>query len=307
MRPIQDVGSEILTNNPRPFYIFGGTEYGIKCRYLSILQAYYHNEYVEINSVSDIINTMSTKHIIPLKPTLYVCRYDESFVSALNESLASKIKSLKIIGTVVCLYEAEKHITKLDKYLPDYVVRIDSVSLQHMIRYLHSDFPGLPDKLIEIAATSAKNYGDAQNMCRCMRTIPPEELFSLSDVQVMQLFGKSTQTSEDDIKLGIASRNLSHLLRLLDNYSELDNIYYTILSTMVELDKITSNTYASSPLREYAKRWTKEDIYNLFMLTYEELKKSRTYSTNTYNSLLYLFSMLKFQTVPSVEAMEDPS
>ena len=307
MRPIQDVGSEILTNNPRSFYIFGGTEYGIKCRYLSILQAYYHNEYVEINSVSDIINIMSTKHIIPLKPTLYVCRYDESFVSALNESLASKIKSLKIIGTVVCLYEAEKHITKLDKYLPDYVVRIDSVSLPHMIRYLHSDFPGLPDKLIEIAATSAKNYGDAQNMCRCMRTIPLEELFSLSDVQVMQLFGKSNQTSEDDIKLGIASRNLSHLLRLLDNYPELDNIYYTILSTMVELDKITSNTYASSPLREYAKRWTKEDIYNLFMLTYEELKKSRTYSTDTYNSLIYLFSMLKFQTVPSVEAMEDLS
>lgn len=304
MRTIQEVGSEILNNNPKSFYIFGGTEYGIKKKYLSMLAQHYNDNVIEIQSFAELINTMSTKHIIPLKPALYICRYDENLVSTLTEVVASKIKSLKIIGTAVCLYENEKHLAKLDKFLPNYTVRIDAVSLQFKVKYLHTDFPHLPDKLINLAAQYANDYNDAQNMCACMSAVAPEELFALPDKAIMKLFGKLDISTEDQIKVGIASRNFTYLNQLIQNYTEVDGVYYTILSTMLELDKITSNTQASSNLREYAKRWTKEDIYNMFMNTYEELKKSRTYSTDISNSLIYLFSLLKFQTVPSVEAME---
>ena len=41
MLSIQDVGTEILNNNPGKFYIFGGTEYGIKCKYFDIIMTHY--------------------------------------------------------------------------------------------------------------------------------------------------------------------------------------------------------------------------------------------------------------------------
>ena len=303
MRTIQEVGSEILNNQPKPFYIFGGTEYGIKKKYLSMLAAHYNNRVVEIGSMAEIISTMSTKHIIPLEPSLYICRYDDAFVSTLSEVVANKIQSLKIIGTVVCLYENEKQVAKLDKYLPNYIVRIDDVNVQFKIKYLHGDFPNLPDRLIDLAAEVGKDYNDAQNMCACMSSVTPEELFALSDAQIATLFGKSEGSTEDAIKEGIASKNFSYLANLIKNYSDVDNLYYTTLSTMLELDKITTNSYASSPLRAYAKRWTKQDIYNMFMNTYDELIKSRTYSVDIHNSLLYLFSLLKFQPILGVEDM----
>lgn len=303
MRTIQEVGSEILNNQPKSFYVFGGSEYGIKKKYLSMLKNHYEGRAVEINSMTEMVSMMSTKHIIPLQPSLYICRYDEAFINMLTEVVAAKIKALKIVGTVVCLYENEKHIAKIDKYLPDYVVRIDDVNIQFKIKYLHSDFPHLPDRLINLAAQSAANYGDAQNMCACMTVVAPEELFSLSDKELAKLFGKSEDSTEDAIKQGIASRNFTHLIKLLDIYPDLDNLYYTILATMIELDKVTTNSYVTSPLREYAKRWTKEDIYNMFMNTYSELMKSRTYNVDIENSLIYLFSLLKFQVVPDVDAM----
>ena len=39
MLTIQDLGTSILNDNPNKFYIFGGNEYGIKERYLSILKS----------------------------------------------------------------------------------------------------------------------------------------------------------------------------------------------------------------------------------------------------------------------------
>lgn len=305
MRSIQDIGSEILNDTPKAFYIFGGTEYGIKKKYLSILSKHYNDDVVDGSTMKELIGMMSVKRIIPLAPKLYIVRYDEGFITDLNESLANKIKSLNIIGTIVCLYESDKHITKLDKFLGDYLVRIDNVSTQFKVKYLHSDFPKLPDRLINLAAQYGDNYGDAQNICVCMSQVPPEDLFALSDVDMMKLFGKSDTVSEDAIKLGIASRNFKYLVNLLDNYSDLESVYYTILATMLELEKVITSKYAESSLREYAKRWTEQNVYNMFMNTYEALKRSRSsLSADTKNTLLYLFSLLKFEVIPSFESME---
>ena len=108
MRNIQDVGSEILNNKPNNIYIFTGNEYGIKYMYIKHLIEYYGG-YKEIFSMNEFISFMSTKHIIPLKPTLYILRYDEEFLSSLSNSTEKLIDNVNIIGTVVLLYESEKH------------------------------------------------------------------------------------------------------------------------------------------------------------------------------------------------------
>lgn len=306
MRTIQEVGVEILEHSPKSFYIFGGTEYGIKCRYLSILKEHYNGSVLEGCTMSDIISSMSTKHFIPLQPQLYIVRYDEEFVSKLDEALARKVKSLNIIGTVVCIYESDRHITKLNKYLSDYIVCIDNVSTTFKQKYLYSEFTELPDKLIQLAATYAANYQEARNICACMLASSPEKLLALSDDQIIRLFGKAATVSESQIKVGIASKNFTYLIKLLEGYEDVAAVYYTILSTMLELEKVLTTKYAQSDLKEYAKRWTLEDIYNMFMHTYNMLIKSRSsnFSNSIENSLIYLCSLLKFDKIPSVEWME---
>ena len=305
MLTIQEVGTEILGNTPRSLYVFVGPEYGIKKKYLSILKDHY-GEAKECAAMSEIIQLMSTKHFIPLKPTLYVVRYDDDFVASLSDASAHKLLSLKIVGTVVCIYDSEKHATKLDKFLPDNTVRIDNVSTAFKIKYLHSDFPHLPDKLINLAAEYGSDYNEAQNMCASMSQVPPEELFALSDRKILELFGKYSECTEAEIKAGVASKNFAYLMKLAESYPrEVDSILYTILSTLLELDKLLTNTYAQSDLREYVKRWTAADIYNMFMQTYNAIKQLRSYATDAKSSLIYILSLLKFSPIPSVEFMEE--
>ena len=111
MLTIQEVGTEILGNTPKKFYIFGGTEYGIKCKYIDIMKEHY-GKFKECQSVNEIIKLMSTRHFIPLEPTLYIIRYDEEFLSSLSDDTEKQIDKLNIVGTVVCIYELDKHVVK---------------------------------------------------------------------------------------------------------------------------------------------------------------------------------------------------
>lgn len=303
MRSIQDVGLEVLNNNPASFYVFTGPEYGIKMKYIDMMKEHY-GDMKEAKSVKELIDFMSTRHFIPLKPTVYVVRYDEEFISSLSNQVANKIKKTNIAGTIVCLYDSDKHEAKLDKYLGDYTVRLDAVNTVFKIKYLHSDFPKLPDKLIHLAAEHGHDYQDAKNMCSCMNTIPPELLFAMSDDEIIRLFGKSDEQTEAQIKIGVASRNFRVLIDAINNYpGELDGVLYTILSTMIELEKLLGNKYTQSDLRDYVERWNYKDVYNMFMNTYEEVKKLRSYATDVESSLIYLFGLLKFAEIPDVGEM----
>lgn len=304
MLTIQEVGTEILGNTPRKFYVFGGSEYGIKCKYLDILKEHY-GKYEEHQSVDDVLKIMSTMHIIPLEPMLYIVRYDESFVSSLSDQTEKQIDSANIIGTVVCIYESDKHMTKLYKFLQNYTVKIDSVGINFKIKYLHTDFPKLPDKLINLAAQYGTDYNDAKNMCRSMSMVDVERMFLLSDKQILELFGKQKSHSTDDLKVAIATKNFNYLVNYLESTDDYDGIFYTILSTMLELEKVLSSKYAQSNLKDYAKYWFESDIYNMFMNTYEEIHKLRSYATDAKLSLIYLFGLLRFKHVPSLEFMEN--
>lgn len=304
MLTIQQVGQEILGHAPKSFYVFTGTEYGIKDKYIQILSDIYGSK-VEAPRVSDILAMMRTKHLIPLQPVVYVIRYDEEFLSTLSNSTASEISKTKIIGTIVCLYEQPKHVTKVEKYLPDYTVSIDNVSPQFIHKYLSQDFPNLSDRLIKIAVESSANYGQAKNICRSMCAAPINLLEGMTDADISQTFGYTDTSTETMIRVGVAARNFPYLMKVIENYDgDGDRILYAVLQTMIELDKLLDNSHIQSDLKPYIKLWTREDVYYMFMNSYLELQKLR--STSSYdvkNSITYLVGLLPFQRIPAPEVM----
>ena len=59
---------------------------------------------------------------------------------------------------------------------------------------------------------------------------------------------------------------------LYEKYPDnVDSMMYTILSTMIELDKLMDNSYAQSDIKMYLKRWTRQDIYYMFVNTHFEI------------------------------------
>lgn len=303
MRTIQEVGTEILTNNPKSLYIMVGTEYGVKMKYINLLKDLY-GCLKEFPDVESVLNIMNRKHIIPLVPCVYVVRYDETFVSSLNEVVKKKIQNTNVIGTIVCIYENDKHTSKLDKYLPEYTVSVDSVSDKYLEKYLHQDFPGIADRFVNIAIKYSNDYNQAQNMCRAMKSVSADKLYKFSDEEIASLFGHSDLSSDMQIRTGVAARNFKYLIDVLDNLDNLDNIYYVLLQTLIELDKLKNGGYVQSDLKAYVDNWKREDIYYMFVNVYSELKRSRTYQIDTKSSLILLFSMLQFNTIPYLEGLK---
>jgi len=304
MLSIQTVGSEILQNTPRKFYVFAGSEYGIKEKYINILQTYY-GEKIESPSVISVLDNMATKHFVPLTPAVYVVRYDDNFVAALDAVLARRIETAKIIGTLVCIVEQNKHAQKIDKHLPNNIVTIDEVHSQFLTKYLHQDFPKLPDRFITVAAETASNYSHARHICYCMSQVSVNELFELSDASLKKLFGVVDTVTENDMKIAVAARNFARVLDVIEHSgAEIEKLHYTILATMIEIDKLIESKYAESILRNYVKRWSHQDTYNMFMNTYAELQKIRSISVDMESSLVYLAALLQFSTIPAKEDLQ---
>ena len=73
MATIQEVGREILSGQPSKFYVFCGSEYGLKEAYIDKLKAVYPS-YKEADTVASVLAQMEGVHLIPLQPTLYIIR-----------------------------------------------------------------------------------------------------------------------------------------------------------------------------------------------------------------------------------------
>ena len=308
MISIQELGLSILSDSPKQFYILGGTEHGIKDKYIDKLTEFYKGEKYEYPTVQSVIDTMNTRHLIPLKPSLYVVRYDESFVFSLSEAVANKVKATRIIGTLVCIYSDEKHLAKLDKFLPEFTGQIDSVNPKFIEKYLKQDFPRLDDRSIKLAVKCASNYGHARTICKSLSNADKEVIAKMSDGALEHLFGCSNEAADSDIRIGVASRNFRYLHRTLSNYEgDKDGLYYVILQTMIDMEKILTSKYSDMDIKEYKKFWKLEDIYHMFMHTYNELVKSRSSSTSSSieSSLYFLFALLTFKDIPSMEVFND--
>ena len=73
---------------------------------------------------------------------------------------------------------------------------------------------------------------------------------------------------------------------------------YLVLSTMLEIEKCKISKSYNSILREYSSNWELEDIYNLFMITYEQISRLRSYTSDVDNSLLHIISFIGFSNIP---------
>jgi hypothetical protein len=303
MLSIQQLGLEILNHTPRKFYVLGGSEYGIKARYIDELTKYYKQK-IECNTVAEIIASSKTKQIIPLGPALYVVRYDEEFGSNISADLAKQINNLNISGTVVCLYET-KYFSKIEKYLPDNSAFIEPIKSNMIIKYLKSEFPDCSTHLLSIAAKICRNYGHARNICIGMSSCNSAIIDDMSDKEICTLFGYAEDSSNKEMQMAVASRKFANVNKCISEYTEAyDSAIYDFLSVAVELDRIFDKSRVESNLSAYAKLWTRQDIYNLFMQAYNQLSLIRSFSVEPQNCLLYLTGLLQFNNIPSVEGME---
>lgn len=302
MLSIQDVGLSILGDTPKNFYILGGSEYGIKDKYIEILTDKLGPK-LEYESMLGLVKMLSKRHIVPLQPQLYVIRYDKEFVSSITKELANKILRLHIPGGIVLIYEDDKDLNKLDKFFPSNTASIDAIDIKPMTKHLRQDFPNLDKDTIGYAAKHAVNYYQAKSICRCLDAV--QDKFLLTEKQILTVFDMHLSYSQDDIQAAIASRNFNAIMYIIDHYDgDPQGLLYQMLRVMVELDKCKNGKYTKSPLKPYAKEWTDADIYNMFCHVYETIKQLRTgYTAEVDDLLIYLSSLMMFKTVPNLAVM----
>ena len=300
MATIQEVGTAILSNKPGKLYVFGGEEYGLKCQYIKRMKDHYGSA-VECESGEQVLNMFKGKRLIPLTPCVYIVRYDEKFLADMNDKTAAALEALNIIGTVVFIYQAEKDVQKCMKYLPNYTVRIDKVNPAYVAKYLKNDFPALSEAAIKNVISVTSDYNLASNICNCLQYADKGYQNTATPKMIAKAFGYHTASTEQAFKLAIAARDFNTLLALLDEYEEdMHLIFYTVLSTMLELEKLINHKFGDSPLLPYVGSWNVADIYYMFNNAYLLLQQSRKYAVDISDSLVYLFSLLRVSPIPDV-------
>lgn len=302
MLSIQEVGLSIMGDSPKNIYFLGGPEYGIKEKYINILVDKF-GEQKAFSSIMDFIALMSGNHIIPLQPQVYVVRYDTVFLSKLNKELALVLMSLQITGCLVVLYADDKSISKVDKFFPDNTAIINHVDSKHLMKYLKSDFPELDKKVLSDISTYVSDYYQARSIANCLNCV--KDTLDLSKLDVCKLFGIITASATSDIQIAIASRNFVDYLYLIDTFDgDLNSIFYVIMNTMVEFDKVLDNKYANSPVKKYVDNWKRPDVYYMFNHTYNALSEIRSGATvDIKDMLIYLGALMKFKDIPNLEVL----
>lgn len=302
MLSIQDVGLSIMGDNPKNLYFLGGTEFGIKEKYIEFLEAKF-GERMEYSNILDFIGLMSMNHIFPLQSKLYVVRYDKVFLSKMNNDIASTLLNLNIVGALVAIYEDDKEIYKIDKLFPDNTAIINAIDDKHMANYLKKDFPDLDKDTINNISKNAVNYYQAKSIGRCLNAV--KDTIHLSEAEICSLFGLVNTSTTSAIQIAIASRNYTEFLHLIDSFDgDLNSILYLMMNTMTELDKVLDNKYANSPVKKFADKWTRPDVYYMFNHTYNALDSIRSGAVvNIYDMLIYLGALMKFKNIPDFEVL----
>lgn len=307
MLTIQELGLSIMGDSPKNFYILGGSEFGIKEKYIDILVSKVGPR-IEHSNVVELVASMEKKQLIPIPPSVYVIRYDKTFLTKLSEKnsdLASRINKCKINGCIVLIYESESDINKCDKYFPQNTAIINHIDVKFVVKYLKTDFPELKDEYCNIAAKVSSDYYQAKNIARCLYSI--QDKCTLTEGQVKYLFGLDTTYKDTDVMMAVANRDFASLIYMSEHFDgDIQNIFYTILRTMIELDKCLDNKYTQSPLQKASKLWTRYDVYWMFNHTYNALKQLRSgYTADSDVYIVYLAALLKFKQIPTLQALGD--
>lgn len=294
---------QILNGVPGKFYIFAGTEYGIKELLLEKLEQHYGSK-IEYTSVDALVKFFQVKRIVPQPPSLYVVRYDSAFVKSANASTAKMIHDLNIVGTVVLIYEKEAE--RLAKLLDDYFIYIDNIdNVKVLTTRITADFPQLTKRVVQAVVNTAKNYAQARKFCQSLILIPEKQLEKLSEKEIVTTLGAVDVYTEEAVKMCVAAKNSVGLILVIENYDDnVETIYYAILSALLEIETEKCKKYSNSKIKQYLPLWDVPSIYWMFMHTYEVLRRTRKISiADNKDQLIYLASLLAYKTIPELKEM----
>lgn len=297
MLNIKNAIAEIYSDSPSRLYFFTGPEYGVKVEYLDVLKARYSNRVEERSTLDEVFQLFKQRSLVPVPETLYVVRYDKSFISSLSDIVVSRINRLKIHGTVVALYLDDKDEAKLDKYFPNSVVRINAIPEAVQLKHLKNKFPDLPELYVKESIRLSEDYFKACTICRLMCCLSRSQLSRLSRKEIESIFGYFYTADSDAFKLAIASKDFASAIREIEAYTgDLSNLFYDILSSMLEIIKVIEKPYSESQLKPYSKLWTKQSASKYYEIVYDQLSEIRSNSMyDPYNSLVYVCSLLKYK------------
>lgn len=299
LRTIQDVGQEFFDGNLKQLYFFLGSEYGIKQKYIELAEKHYNTTHIEKDSIDDIISLFSVARLFPLAPTVYVVRYDSEFLTKLTDKNIKTLEKLKIIGTLICIYEDSAQCKKIANAFPDYSISIDKVNPQFVVKYLTNDFPTMSNIAINNIVSITDNYALATTICQSLSMLPIDIQNQITPMEMRDMFGLDVEINDDFIKCCIAARDFKNLMNIIDYINDFDRFLYDTTSVCLELEKLKTNQHGKSILAPYVDYWTIADIYTLFNITYEELKLTRQ-GKLARDSACYIATSIQFSPIPNL-------
>lgn len=293
MIPIQEGAKQIYSDNPNSVYFLTGPEYGVKLQYIQVLALKFNNQVEEYPSLSQLIDTLSKKSLIPRSPKVYIVRYDKEFVSKPNLN----ILKLKVSGVIVGLYQDDSDEAKLDKSFPNNVLRINYLTPQIASKHLSNEFKDLPEMFIQDAVEIGVDFYSSKLICLAMSHLPKSELHNISKAQLQSLFGHQSIYDTQTFKLSIASRNFKLAIKEIESYDgDKSLLIYDILSTFLEIAKVLEKSYSDSFVKPYVHKWNSRTLQMMYDIAYEQLNILRNYSNySAYDSLVYICSLLQFK------------
>ena len=303
MITIQQAGTQILGNNPKPLYFMCGSEYAIKQQYINHLKGIYKS-YQLVDDLQDLFRSFSKKSLISPASCLYVSRYDSLFIKSIDKDKSDKLTS-KIPASccIVCVYEDEKAFSKLNKCFPDNTVRVDNVDSKYIKKYLKRDYPKLDERYIDLVCDNCEfGYGRAKAACgqlNCIRDF----LHSIDDQALLYMLDLSKSNTEQQMMEAAAARSFAGVMHVVDNFEgDVSILLNGMCHVAIELDKALTKKSIDTFAQKYTSNWSVEDVYNFFDQAYTQTLKLRSsIGGNPYNSLVYLASLLKFSKIPSVK------
>jgi hypothetical protein len=295
----RDFGTQIAVDKtPGKFYIIAGDEYGIKYRYLRMIADIYGNKPIECDSVDYALSLMQRQHLIPLEPTLYIIRYDDAFIKSIKNYSADDIRSIDIIGTIAVVYGSDADSDKCEKYLPEYTVRFNPVSIDYVKKYLMQDFEKMTLGKSEIAVSVCKEYYGARMAAFSLTNLDDSVSAQFDAVAIKDSISADTPCNITRFKTGIAARDFNYCVRQISRMDDLSSVLYAILSTMLDIEKAIELPKSKSWCAKYVKNWNKYDVVIMFNNAYNVLLESRnTISFDMENALIMILCSMRFSPV----------
>ena len=299
MLSIQTAGVEILSGNPRGVYFFFGKEYGVKEKYVRALEQHYGTRVVA-DSLYKLLCSFGKKSLTGRKRSLYVSYYDSEF-SSLSEKCLNLVPRVDPEeSVVVAVYEDDRLFKKLDKLFPNNTVRVDEVHESLIAKYLRSDFPSLDPAYVNMVCSKKLGYGKSYILCSQI-TCLGSTADSLETRYVEQCLGIGNSLQEDVMIKCCAAKDPVGAVCVIDSYrGDFQNLINGMCHVSIELDK-AMDSRSETPFTKYTVKWTRPDVYNFFDQAYSQLMSLRSgIAVSSYDSLLYLASLLRFSRIPSV-------